>query len=75
MTYVVPDRHDEDHGLLESCVELGESANFGESVAVAESLELVGAELRGDVAAGGDALCGCEHANGFIWCHQTRQKK
>lgn len=50
--YIVPDRHYQDHGLLQSLVELGEPADLGKAVAVAESLELVCAELGGDVAAG-----------------------
>lgn len=57
MTHIIPDGHDQDHGLLESCVELRETANLGKAVAVAESLELVCAELGGDSAAGRDALC------------------
>lgn len=57
MTHIIPDGHDQDHGLLESRVELRETANLGKAVAVAESLELVCAELGGDSAAGRDALC------------------
>ena len=56
MTHIIPDGHDQDHGLLESLVELRETANLGKAVAVVEGLELVVAELRGDSAAGRDAL-------------------
>lgn len=66
ITHIIPDGHDQNHGLLESVVQLIETANLGEAVPVAESLELVGAELRGDVAAGGDALCYCQHANSVL---------
>lgn len=63
MTYIIPDGHDQDHGLLESRVELRETADLGKAVAVAESLELVRAELGCDRAAGGDALLSCERAS------------
>jgi hypothetical protein len=66
ITHIVPDRHDQNHGPLESCVQLGEPANLGEAIAVAESLELVRAELGGDIAAGGDALCCCEYAKSIL---------
>lgn len=51
MTYIVPDGHHQYHRLLQSRIELRESADFGKAVAVTEGLELVCAELRGDVAA------------------------
>lgn len=51
VTYIVPDGHDQHHRLLQSRVELSEPADFGKAVAVTEGLELVCAELGGDVAA------------------------
>lgn len=63
MTHIIPDGHDQNHGLLQSRVELIEPADLGKAVAVTESLELVGAELGSDVAAGGDALCCCQRAS------------
>lgn len=57
-TYVVPDGHDEHHGHAQGGVELRKAADLGEAVAVVESLELVGAELGGDVTSVRDALDG-----------------
>ena len=57
-TYVVPDGHDEDHGHAKGGFELRETTNLGEAVAVAEGLELGGAEFGRDVAGGREALIG-----------------
>lgn len=57
MTYIIPDGHHQDHRLLQSRVKLRKPTDFGKAVAVTEGLELVIAELGGDVAARGDALC------------------
>lgn len=66
ITHIIPDGHDQNHGLLESLVHLREPTDLGEAVAVAECLELVGTELRGDVAAGGDALYFGEYAHNTL---------
>lgn len=57
-TYVVPDRHDQNHGDREGLVELGEAADLGEAVLVTKDLELRAAKVRGDAAALGKAVKG-----------------
>lgn len=54
---VVPDGHDENHRHAQGRIELGEAADLCEAVAVAEHLELRGAELGRDVGVvGRDAV-------------------
>lgn len=55
-TYVVPDRHDQDHGKSQGLVELGEASDLLEAVELVEDGVLVGAVLGGDVGGLGDAL-------------------
>ena len=58
-TYIIPDRHDEDHGDGECLVELAPAADLGEAVAVTKDLKLIVAELRRDVArVGNSVVCG-----------------
>jgi hypothetical protein len=55
-TYVIPDRHDEDHGLRNSLVDGREASDLTEAVTVTENGELVLAVIRGDGARGGQAI-------------------
>lgn len=57
-THVVPDRHDEDHGLCKGLVHGRHAANLVEAVVVAEDAELRLAVLGGDGARGRHALVG-----------------
>lgn len=58
VTHVVPDRHDENHGLAKSLVHGRHTADLVEAVVVAEHAELRLAVLGGDGARGGHAIEG-----------------
>lgn len=58
-TYVIPDRHDKDHGVGgQGRVDRGESSNLTEAVSVTKGSDFVLAVLRGDRAAVGEAIEG-----------------
>ena len=58
VTYVVPDRHDEDHGNPKGVVEEGPSTDVVESVEVVKDLKDLVAELGGDGRGVGKTLEG-----------------
>lgn len=50
-TYIIPERHDEDHSLLDGIVHLREAANFGEARCIVKCLDGSLAPLLGELVA------------------------